>query len=34
MDGHEYLLLRERDVQAISSNAAAEGKDPRPGQYL
>jgi chaperonin GroES len=34
MDGHEYLLLRERDVQAISSNAGADGKDIRPGQYL
>jgi chaperonin GroES len=34
MDGQEYLLLRERDVQAISSQAAADGKDPRPGQYL
>ena len=34
MDGHEYLLLRERDVQAISSKAAADGKDLRPGQYL
>ena len=34
VDGEEYLLLRERDVQAISANAAADGKDPRPGQYL
>ena len=34
MDGQEYLLLRERDVQAISSNASADGKDLRPGQYL
>ncbi len=34
MDGHEYLLLRERDVQAISSSAGADGKDLRPGQYL
>jgi len=33
MDGHDYLLLRERDVQAISSSAA-DGKDVRPGQYL
>jgi chaperonin GroES len=34
MNGHDYLLLRERDVQAISSNASADGKDLRPGQYL
>ena len=34
MNGHDYLLLRERDVQAISSStASADGKD-RPGQYL
>jgi chaperonin GroES len=33
MDGQEYLLLRERDVQAISSKAS-DGQDPRPGQYL
>jgi chaperonin GroES len=32
IDGEEYLLLRERDVQAVSSPAAAD-KDA-PGQYL
>lgn len=32
LDGREYLLLRERDVQAVSS--PAEGKEREPGQYL
>lgn len=32
LDGHEYLLLRERDVQAVS--ASVDGKDRQPGQYL
>lgn len=32
LNGEEYLLLRERDVQAVAS--PAEGKDRQPGQYL
>jgi chaperonin GroES len=32
LDGHEYLLLRERDVQAVQS--PADGKESQPGQYL
>lgn len=32
LDGREYLLLRERDVQAVSS--PSDGKDRDPGQYL
>jgi chaperonin GroES len=32
LDGREYLLLRERDVQAIS--AASDGGERQPGQYL
>lgn len=32
IDGDEYLLLRERDVQAVAS--PAEGSDRPPGQYL
>jgi chaperonin GroES len=31
LNGREYLLLRERDVQAVSS---AEGHELQPGQYL
>lgn len=31
IDGEDYLLLRERDVQAVAS---AEGKEHAPGQYL
>ena len=31
LEGQECLLLRERDVQAISS---PDGKEPQPGQYL
>jgi chaperonin GroES len=31
LDGKDYLLLRERDVQAVSSPA---GADHQPGQYL
>ena len=35
IDGEEMLLLRERDVQAVSSEPSPDGKDPRsPGQYL
>jgi chaperonin GroES len=33
IDGDEYLLLRERDVQAVSSPPADEDQH-RPGQYL
>jgi chaperonin GroES len=32
IDGDDYLLLRERDVQAVAS--PAEGADRTPGQYL
>jgi chaperonin GroES len=32
LDGHDYLLLRERDVQAVSS--PADGAERQPGQYL
>lgn len=32
IDGAEYLLLRERDVQAVAS--PAEGAERPPGQYL
>jgi chaperonin GroES len=32
LDGQEYLLLRERDVQAVSSSP--DGKERQPGQYL
>lgn len=32
LDGHDYLLLRERDVQAVSSSP--EGTERQPGQYL
>lgn len=31
INGEDYLLLRERDVQAVAS---AEGKEHAPGQYL
>ncbi len=31
LNGEEYLLLRERDVQAVAS---AEGEERQPGQYL
>jgi len=35
IDGDELLLLRERDVQAVSSEPSPDGKDARaPGQYL
>jgi chaperonin GroES len=30
--GHDCLLLRERDVQAVAS--PTDGKDRQPGQYL
>jgi chaperonin GroES len=32
LNGHDYLLLRERDVQAVSS--PADGHERQPGQYL
>jgi chaperonin GroES len=32
LNGHDCLLLRERDVQAVSS--PVDGKDRQPGQYL
>lgn len=32
LDGRELLLLRERDVQAVSS--PADGKERQPGLYL
>jgi chaperonin GroES len=32
LEGREFLLLRERDVQGVSS--PAEGADRQPGQYL
>ncbi len=32
LDGQEYLLLRERDVQAVYSSP--DGAERQPGQYL
>ncbi len=32
LDGEEYLLLRERDVQAVMSST--DGQERAPGQYL
>jgi len=32
LNGREYLLLRERDVQAVASRS--DGRDREPGQYL
>jgi len=34
IDGEEFLLLRERDVQAVSSEPSPDGHEHRPGQYL
>lgn len=34
LDGEELVLLRERDVQAVSTQPAADGRDRTPGQYL
>ena len=35
LDGQELVLLRERDVQAVSSPPASDGRAQRaPGQYL
>jgi chaperonin GroES len=33
LDGTEYLLLRERDVQAVAAKGE-DGKERQPGQYL
>ena len=32
LDGEDYLLLRERDVQAVASRT--DGQEHAPGQYL
>jgi len=32
IDGEDFLLLRERDIQAVTS--PGEGNEPHPGQYL
>ena len=34
LDGEELVLLRERDVQAVSSPPSPGKKDRPPGQYL
>jgi chaperonin GroES len=34
ISGDEFLLLRERDVQAVASQPSADGKDHPAGQYL
>ncbi len=34
LDGEEMVLLRERDVQAVSTQPLSERKDRAPGQYL
>lgn len=34
LDGEDLVLLRERDVQAVSTQPAADRKDRAPGQYL
>jgi chaperonin GroES len=35
LEGEDYVLLRERDVQAVSSKPAkGDAKDRAPGQYL
>jgi chaperonin GroES len=34
LGGEDLVLLRERDVQAVSTEPAAGGKDRTPGQYL
>jgi chaperonin GroES len=34
IEGREYVLLRERDVQAVDSSTDGKGKEPTPGQYL
>jgi chaperonin GroES len=34
IDGHDFLLLRERDVQAIDTADEKESGERQPGQYL
>ena len=34
LEGEDLVLLRERDVQAVSEAAAPSAKDRAPGQYL
>jgi chaperonin GroES len=34
LDGQDLVLLRERDVQAVSSPATGKSADRAPGQYL
>lgn len=34
LDGEDLVLLRERDVQAVSEAATPSAKDRAPGQYL
>ena len=34
LDGEDLVLLRERDVQAVSEATAPDAKDRTPGQYL
>jgi chaperonin GroES len=34
LDGEEFVLLRERDVQAVSAASGPDAKDRAPGQYL
>ena len=34
LDGEELVLLRERDVQAVSSRPSPDKREHQPGQYL
>lgn len=34
LDGEDFVLLRERDVQAVSAKPADASKERSPGQYL
>jgi chaperonin GroES len=34
LEGDDLMLLRERDVQAVSSGVAGADRDRTPGQYL
>jgi len=34
LDGEDLVLLRERDVQAVTEASASTAKDRAPGQYL
>lgn len=34
LEGEELVLLRERDIQAVSTGAGDDRKDRTPGQYL